>query len=96
MTYAVGEKIKFKSEKQRYTVVGADSRYLICTKPFNARKTYLYTIVDLVEKERGPDHWLFGKYDLRKVDEVTECLIDLNSGECRLSSRRSIPLDIEV
>lgn len=43
----VGDKIKFKSEKQRYIVKAKDNRYLICTKPFNLQKTVLYTIVDL-------------------------------------------------
>lgn len=92
----VGDKIKFKSEKQRYTVVGADDRYLICVKPFNARKTYLYTIVDLVEKIRGPDYWIFGRYDHRVENDIKQCLTDLQSGETEISRRNRIKLDLET
>lgn len=94
--YKVGDKIKFKSEKRRYTVVGTTDRYVVCTKPFAARRTYIYTIVDFLEKERGPDHWLFGKYFHDDPDDVKLCLEELESGECKLSPRRSIPLDLEV
>ena len=96
MTYYIGQKLKFKSEKQRYTIVGMDDRYLICIKPFNLKKTYLYCIVDLKENMRGPDNWLFGKYDLEYNDDIDECLKDLNSGKCRLSRRKSGPLDLET
>lgn len=96
MTYKIGDKIKFKSEKRRYTIVSNSDRYLICTKPFHLRgNKYIYTIVDLVEKKRGPDFWLFGKYDLTKQEDIDLCLQELESGECQLSRRRTIDLDIE-
>lgn len=53
MKFSVGQKIKFKSEKQRYTVVGASERYLICTKPFNPRKTYIYDSRSRNKKKRA-------------------------------------------
>lgn len=56
----VGDKIKFEGEKQRYTVQAFNKQYIIATKPFNARKTYLYTIVDIVGKRRGPCDLIFG------------------------------------
>ncbi len=95
-TFSVGQRIKFKAEKQRYTIVGKTDRYLICIKPFNARRMYLYTIVDLVEQERGPDRWVLGKYFYDDPEDVAECLKDLESGECKLSPRRSITLDFDV
>jgi hypothetical protein len=55
----IGDKIKFEGEKQRYTVQAFDSRYIICTKPFNVQKTVLYTIVDLERKVRGADNLVF-------------------------------------
>lgn len=93
--YNVGDKIKFQSEKQRYKVIGTTDRYVVCMKPMNALRTYLYTIIDFVEKERGPDHWLWGKYFLTDEEDLQLCLKELESGECKLSPRRSIPLDIE-
>ena len=52
MKVEVGDKIKFKSEKQRYTVKACNDRFAIATKPFNARKTFLYTIIDFRNKIR--------------------------------------------
>lgn len=96
MNYKIGDRIKFKAEKRSYEIVGMNDRYLICLKPFRLRgNRYLYTIVDLVEKERGPDHWIFGKYDLEKQKDIDLCLTELKSGECQLSMRKSIPLDLE-
>lgn len=96
MIYKVGDKIKFKSEKCKYKIVGLTDRYLVCIKPFNLKHTYLYTIVDLVKKERGPDHWLMGKYDLRDPKSVQECLSDLKTGICQISNRGAIDLDLET
>lgn len=96
MKFEVGQKIKFKSEKKRYTIVGITDRYLVCIKPLNFKKGfYLYTIVDLQEKMRGPDHWVFGKYNHKDKDSLEKCLEDLKSGECQLSHRRPIKLDLE-
>lgn len=96
MSFYIGQKIKFKSEKKSYKIVGMTDRYLICIKPFNLKKTYIYTIVDLIEKMRGPDHWIFGKYCLEIQEDIELCLEELKSGECQLSPRRSIPLDMET
>lgn len=56
----VGSKIKFLGEKQKYTVRASNTAYAICTKPFNARKTVLYTIVDIIQDIRGPENLVFG------------------------------------
>lgn len=56
----VGSKIKFLSEKQRYMVQASDERFAICTKPMNALKTVLYTIIDFEEDVRGPEDLIFG------------------------------------
>lgn len=56
----VGDKVKFDAEKQRYTVQARDDRFVILTKPFNARQTYLYTIADLEKGIRGACNLIFG------------------------------------
>lgn len=56
----VGDKITFVEEKQAYTVRARNSRFIVCTKPFNARKTVLYTIIDLERDVRGPCNLIFG------------------------------------
>lgn len=96
MNYSVGEKIKFKSEKKPYRVMACDNRYIVCVKPFNLKHTYLYTIVDLLENERGPENLLFGHdYDLFEAEDCELLLKDFQSGKLALSPRRSIPLDLE-
>lgn len=95
MNYQAGQKIKFKEEKRRYTVRASSERFLVCTKPFNARKTVLYTLVDLVDGRRGTVNYLFNPYDFEKDDDCKECLADLESGKCGLSRRNNIELNIE-
>lgn len=53
-------RIWFEGEKQGYTVRARSERYLVCTKPFNARRTVIYTIVDLEENVRGTENLIFG------------------------------------
>ena len=94
MKIKVGNKIKFEREKQRYTVQACNDRFIICTKPFNARKTVLYTIIDFERNERGPDNLVFCfGYETKK--QCKENLKMLQENEMEVSYRRCIPLDIE-
>lgn len=56
----VGSRIYFAEEKLPYRIRARSNRYLVCTKPFNLRKTVLYTIVDLVEGIRGAENLILG------------------------------------
>jgi len=94
--YQVGSKIKFATEGQRYTVRARTDRYLVCTKPFNAQRTYLYTIVDLMDGIRGPDNFLFGFGTGYDDEDNLHMVVDaLNHGELYPSYRKSILLDLE-
>ncbi|MBY4210796.1 hypothetical protein HQO42_05355 [Rhodococcus fascians] len=42
----VGAKIWFRNETQGYTVRASNIAFCFCTKPFNAQKTVLYSIID--------------------------------------------------
>lgn len=90
-----GEKIKFKKEKQRYTVRCASRRYAICTKPFNAQKTVLYCIVDQWENRRGPEDLVFGA-GAETDEQCLEMLVRLLDHESTISYRHDLPLDIET
>lgn len=90
----VGAKIKFAEEKQSYTVRASNTAYAVCTKPFNARKTVLYCVVDLVRQERGPEDLVFG-YGAETDEECKAILERITHGETQLSYRRSAPLNIE-
>lgn len=94
--YKVGDKIKFKEEKQRYTVRATDGRFAICTKPFNLQKTVLYCIVDFEEQVRGTENLVFGMG--AETDEQCEDMLKrLNEKEdpSEISYRNRTPLRID-
>ena len=93
--YKVGDKIKFAGQKQRYTIRACNERYLVCTKPFNARKTYLYTMVDLQEGIRGTDGYAIACYDYRIPSHARMYLKDLHKGKVEISHRNRVELKIE-
>lgn len=93
----VGDKIKFTTEKQRYTIQAKSDRYIICTKPFNVQKTYLYSIIDLERLVRGRINLIFGLVDDVNTPELAQkCVFDLESGEYKVSHRHCVLLDVEV
>lgn len=88
-------KIWFEEERQGYTIQASDGRFLICTKPFNALKTYLYCFVDLKNKTRGPDNMVFkGLHNYSTPEGAREALRLLNTGELEISHRNRIALKI--
>ncbi len=89
----VGSKIWFNGEKQGYTVIASNVAFCICTKPFNARKTVLYCIIDWESGVRGPENSVFGMGAETK-EECEEMLERLTTGESEVSSRYCTDLDI--
>lgn len=98
MKIPVGSKVKFNKEVQRYTVQASDERFAICTKPLNALKTVLYTIIDFKEDRRGPENLIFGMGAETKEDceeMITRLNLPLGEGPSKVSSRHDCELDIE-
>jgi len=89
-----GQKVKFKSEKQRYTVICESRRYAICTKPFNVKHTVLYTIIDQFRNVREPENLIFGMGAETK-EQCLEMLVRLLDGQTEVSKRYYLELDIE-
>lgn len=98
----VGDRIRFAEEKQAYTVQARDARFLVCSKPFNARRTVLYTIIDTVEDVRGPENLIFGM-GAETREQCEEMLGRLNGAagpsnfggfKSEVSSRHRIPLRV--
>lgn len=85
--------IKFEAERQRYTVQAHDERFVILTKPFNAQRTYLYTIVDLHRGYRGACNLIFGlPCDVNTPKGAAEALAMIQRDEMGVSSRNCVPL----
>lgn len=94
----VGTRIWFAEEKKPYRVRARCERYLVCTKPFNPRKTVLYTVVDLEEGVRGTENLVFGfgaETD-QQCEEMIKRLqgIDDMSIQTEVSHRNRVPLDV--
>jgi len=92
-------KIYFAGERIGYTIKACNERYLICTKPYNPKRTVLYTIVDLKEEIRGTNNLVFNMYDYAKQSDIDQCLKDLISGESdfdglKITRRNRVPLQI--
>lgn len=90
----VGSKIYFDREKQPYTVKALNDRYVICTKPYNFKRTVWYTIIDLEEQIRGTNNLVFNMYDYKSQEGIDECMKDLLSGEVEISHRNRVDLNI--
>lgn len=88
-----GARIWFKGEKQAYTVRASNVAFAICTKPFNARKTVLYTIIDWEQDVRGAEDLLFGM-GAETDEECRQMLERLTLGESEVSYRNRVPLAI--
>lgn len=90
----VGDKITFNEERMSYTIRACNERYAVCTKPFNPRRTVLYTIVDFENNIRGTENFIFGMGAETKQD-CEEMLKRLISGETEISHRNRISLNIK-
>lgn len=92
---AVGDKVKFAAEKMPYTVraVSSDGRWVICTKPFNPRRTVLYTVIDFDSNLRGPDN--YGSLGYESPEQIADALAMFEAGDAEVSVRHDLRLDIE-
>lgn len=90
----VGSKIKFSNEKQAFTVQASNRFFSVCTKPFNPKKTTLYTIVDWHNRTRGTENLVFGMGAETK-EQCVEMLERLTSGETDISHRNWCDLEID-
>ena len=91
----VGGKIKFKNEKQRYTVRAGNVAFSVCTKPMNALKTVLYSVIDWNKNIRGTENLVFGM-GAETDEDCKEMLERLTNGESQVSHRNFRELDIEL
>lgn len=83
----VGDEVQFELVEETFTVAAVNERFAICVSG-----SY-HTIIDFEQGMRGKDHWIFGRYNYADPEDINLCMIDLMSGECRLSRDR-VPLDI--
>jgi hypothetical protein len=91
---SVGDKIKFYGESQRYTVRACNGQFAVCTKPFNLKRTVIYTIIDFGQGIRGTENLIFCM-GFETDEDCAKALERLISGDTEVSSRNQTPLRIE-
>ena len=87
----VGDPVYVWGETRPYRVKCRDERFIICTKPFNPKRTVMYFIIDLELGMRGPDNMVFCcGYETQ--EQCEERLKELQNGQIEVSKRRSVAL----
>jgi len=105
----VGESVTFQDEDGRpYVIRAMGPRFAVLTRPVTEHDCELfeldyekqkggcmYTLLDSQEWVRGPDHWVFGKYDYNTEEGCLQSLSELESGVCEISRRNMVRALIE-
>lgn len=92
-TLPVGGRVWFVEDKRPYTVQARNDRFLVCTKPFAAKNTVLYTVVDLDEEARGTDGFVFGLgYETRAdCEDALNTIVEHGEG---ITRRNRVSLNV--
>jgi hypothetical protein len=89
MNIEKGSKVKFDDEKGPYRVRAIGSRYAVCTKPYNFKRTVMYTVIDFQKEIRGTENLCFCLG--AETDEDCERMLKrLESGETEVSHRNNV------
>ena len=84
-----GDRVYVTGEVRPYRVRCRDERFIICTKPFNPKRTVIYFIIDLKYRLKGPDNMVFcSGYETQ--EQCEERLRELQTGRIEVSLRRSV------
>lgn len=87
-----GDPVYVPNEVRPYRVRCRDDRYIICTKPYNPKRTVMYFIIDLELEIRGPDNMVFcSGYETQ--EQCEERLKELQTGWIEVSRRRCVALE---
>lgn len=89
-----GCRVWFQGETRPYRVRATDGvRFVVCTKPFNPKRTVLYTVIDFERQVRGTEDLIFG-LGAETDQQCREMCARLTTGESKVSYRNFVPLDI--
>lgn len=95
----VGDHVAFYEEAQRYQIQARGERYLICTRPFHAGRTVLYTIIDLEDRVRGAENLVLGAgAETRQQCEEMLARLEGRAGDfpTEVSKRNRVPLRVRT
>lgn len=75
--YAIPEaRIGLKGQKKTFKVIARNDNFIIIVRPYNPKKTFEYSILDLEYMECNHDNY-YTKYDYSNKEECEEALKEL-------------------
>lgn len=75
--YAISEaRIGWKGQKKTFKVIARNDNFIIIVRPYNPKKTFEYSILDLEYMECNHDNY-YTKYDYSNKEECEEALKEL-------------------
>ena len=75
--FAIPEsKIGWKGQKKKFKVIARNDNFIIIARPYNFKKTFEYSILDLEYMQCNHDNY-YNKYDYSNKDECMEALVEL-------------------
>lgn len=105
--YAIPEKtrIGWKGQKKTFKVLARNDNFIIIVRPYNPKKTFEYSILDLEYMECNHDNY-YTKYDYSNKEECEIALRELQetrdevkrtniANDCGLQISRRGPVNIE-
>lgn len=93
----VDDRVWLDGKAQCWTVQARDDRYIILTKPFNLRRTVLYTVIDLELGIRGRDDYHgLGYETLEQCERALARFNDHREGwePAQISVRSNVTLEV--
>lgn len=104
--YAIPEaRIGWKGQKKTFKVIARNDNFIIIVRPYNPKKTFEYSILDLEYMECNHDNY-YTKYDYSNKEECEIALRELQetrdevkrthiANDCGLQISRRGPVNIE-
>lgn len=71
-----GSKLGWKNQKRKFKVIARNENFIIISRPFNLKKTFEYSILDLKYMQCNHDNY-YCKYDYANEKECQDALKEL-------------------
>lgn len=71
-----GTTLQWKGQKKKFKVIARNDNFIIITRPYNPKRTYEYSILDLEYMECNHDNY-YCKYNYNDVKECKDALKEL-------------------
>lgn len=77
-----GSKLQWKGQKSKFKVIARNDNFIIITRPYNPKRTYEYSILDLEYMQCNHDNY-YCKYNYNDAEECKEAIKELQESRDR-------------